>query len=83
MTASRRCYLLHNEEGRILAIAPIATVRTNDGVECGFRPVPKAHQTLAEVNLEGEHAELSLADLLQFEVVIDAKTGRPSLKRPR
>ena len=79
----RRLYVVHDEHGRILALAPVVSEQTNERVRLGYRPVPEPNQRVSEVELSEEHSALLPHELLELEVAIDPQTGRPRLRRPR
>ena len=79
----RRLYVVHDEHGRILALAPVVSEQTNERVRLGYRPVPAPNQKVSEVELSEEHSAFLPHELLELEVAIDPQTGRPQLRRPR
>jgi hypothetical protein len=78
----RQFYVVHDERGRILALAPIVVEQVNERIRIGYRPVPKPDQKVTEIELTDEHATLAPHELLGFEVAVDPQTGRPHLRRP-
>jgi hypothetical protein len=79
----RRVYVVHDERGRILGLAPVVSEQTNERVRLGYRPVPEPHQKMSEVELSEEHSALAPHELLGLEIVVDPQTGRPQLRRPQ
>lgn len=77
----RRIYVVHDEQGRILALAPIVEEQVNERVRIGYRPVPSPHQKVTEVELTDERAGLAAHELLDLEVALHPETRRPHLRR--
>lgn len=61
---SPRHYVLHDDQGRILALAPAEPVRQPGGAQLDWRPLPGPGQHLAEVQLDGDLADLGLNEIL-------------------
>ena len=78
----RRFYVVHDEQGRILGLAPIALEQANERVRLGYRPVPNPDQKVTELELTGQQAGLAPHELLSLEVAIDPRTKQPHLRRP-
>ena len=78
----RRFYVVHDERGRILCLAPVAVNQANERVSLGYRPVPGPGQRVTELELPDEHASLLPQELLQLEVAVDPKTRKFYLRRP-
>jgi hypothetical protein len=74
-------HVVHDADGRLLAIAPAAGTLSEAGVELGVVPVPKPGQFAARLTLTDEHHTVGPVALLRdFE--IDMSAGSPRL-RPR
>jgi hypothetical protein len=78
-----RFFVVHDEQGRILAVAPVALQHVSERVRLGCRPVPGPGQKIVELVLEHEHASLLPHELLEFEVALHPQTGKPQLRRPK
>jgi hypothetical protein len=76
-----RFYVVHDEQGRILAIAPVALQQVSERVRLGCRPLPGPGQKVVELVLDHEHASLRPHELLEFEVALHPQTGNPQLRR--
>ena len=75
-------HVVHDADGRLLAIAPAAGTLTEAGVELGVVPVPKQGQFATRLTLADEHhAAGPVALLRDFE--IDVSAGEPRLRRRR
>ena len=84
MRASRkqRCHVVHDREGRILALAPVGAVEIRNGVQVGWRPVAGLHQFVTEIDLTPEQARVAPYELLEkFQIHIDSKKGTARLQR--
>ena len=69
-----RYHIVHDSEGRILALVPAAAFAMRDGIQVGWRPVAGINQFVAEVQLTAAHARMTPQELIeQFQVRIDAK----------
>ena len=79
--SQRRFYGVHDEQGRILAVAPVALQQVSERVRLGCRPLPGPGQKLAELELGHELASLCPHELLEFEVAFHPQTGKPQLRR--
>jgi hypothetical protein len=79
----RRFYVVHDERGRILGLAPVREEQVNERIRLGYRPIPGPGQKVIEVDLTEEHASLLPHELLDFEVAMDPRTGSPRLRRRR
>ncbi len=74
-------HVVHDADGRILAIAPASPAVDGTGVRRGVTPVPAHGQFALRVTLTAEHVEAGPVALVRdFE--IDVSATRPSL-RPR
>jgi hypothetical protein len=79
---TRRYFVLHDIEGRILALAPVGTVQSANGVKLGWRPVPGLQQMLTEIDLTPEMMKLDVREVLgSFRVQVDSRNGKAQLKR--
>lgn len=79
---TQRYHIVHDRDGRILALAPAGAVEVRSGVQVGWRPVAGLHQLVTEIDLSPEHARVGPSELLKkFEVRTDAKTGKARLQR--
>jgi len=76
----RRFYIVHDEKGRILGLAPIVMEQVNERVRLGYRLVPGPGQRVTEIALADEHVSLLPHELLDFEVVFHPETGQPHLR---
>jgi hypothetical protein len=75
-------YVLHDNEGRILALVPNAAVSAGHGVQVGWRPVPGVNQFVAEVRLTATYARMAPHELIeQCAVRLDRKNGAATLHR--
>jgi hypothetical protein len=82
--STRRCYVVHARDGRILAIAPVEPPASAEGVRLGWRPVAGPDQLIAEIELPDDLATLSLSELLDgFEVDLSAAGGPAPCLRAR
>ena len=80
-TIKKRYHIVHDHEGRILALVPADTLATRDGVQVGWRPVAGINQFVAEVELTAAHARMTPQALIeQFLVRIDKKKGSAVLR---
>ena len=79
----RRFYIVHDERGRILGLAPVAMRETRGRFRLGYRPLPGPGQKVTELELPDEHASFLPHELLDFEVAIHPDTGKPHLRRWR
>jgi hypothetical protein len=77
-----RFYVVHDQRGRILGLAPILSEQVDQRFRLGYRPLPGPDERLTEVELTHEHSALAPHQLLEFEVAFDSQTGRPRLRRP-
>lgn len=78
----KRYHILHDGEGRILALMPAAATTTRDGVQVGWRPLAGINQFVAEVILSATHARMSSQELLdEYRVRLDANAGKATLLR--
>lgn len=77
-----RYYILHDSEGRILAVVPAAGVEMKDGIQVGWRPVAGVNQFVAEVELAAAHARVAPQELIaEFRVHLNAKNGGTRIRR--
>ena len=75
-------YVVHDNEGRILALVPKAAVAAKHGVQVGWRPVAGINQFVAEVQLTATYARMTPHELIeQCAVRLDAKNGTATLHR--
>jgi hypothetical protein len=77
--SGRRCHVLHDESGRILALA--GTEERAGRVRFSSRPVPGPGQHAIEIELGTEHDGLDLHDILANFVVERREPGTPMLRR--
>ena len=79
----KKCYyIVHDREGRILALMPAAAAETKDGVQVGWRPLAGVNQFVAEVQLTAAHARLPPQEFIeQYLVRLNAKAGVATLHR--
>ncbi|MDR4480824.1 MAG: hypothetical protein R3B37_13905 [Nitrospira sp.] len=78
----KRYHIVHDSEGRILAMMPVVAAELKDGIRMGWRPLAGAGQFVAEVQLTATHARMNLQELLDhFLVRLDAKAGTVTLRR--
>jgi hypothetical protein len=77
----RRFYVVHDEHGRILGLAPMASEEANQRFRLGYRPVPGPNERVTELELTHEHSALAPHELLELEVALDPQTGTPYLRR--
>jgi hypothetical protein len=78
---SRGCHVVHDEEGRILALALAAAQDHVDSVRLTSRPIPGPGQSVTEIDLEHEHDGLGLHEKLEHFVVERRETATPALRR--
>ena len=78
----RRFYVVHDEQGRILGLVPVAPQPVNERVRLGYRVLAGPGQKVTEIELAAEHASLRPHELLEFEVAVDPQTGKSQLRRP-
>ncbi len=72
-------HVLHDEAGRILAIAPASATIDEQGRRRGVTPVPTAGQFAIRLTLADEHAALGpVAIVRDFRIDLAAET--PSLR---
>ena len=83
MNAMNKCYyMVHDSEGRILALVPAAAVAARNGVQVGWRPVAGINQFVAEVQLTAAYARMTPQELIEQCVVrLDTKNGTATLHR--
>ena len=75
MRAGDECYFVHDHDGRILAIVPRATQRTEDGAEIGVRPEALPGQSIVEGSLPDHTGDLN--ELLQtHDLRVDLASGQ-------
>jgi hypothetical protein len=75
-------YVLHDNEGRILALVPKAADSAGHGLQLGWRPVPGVNQFVAEVRLTAAYARMAPHELIeQCAVRLDRKHGAATLHR--
>ena len=78
----KRYQIVHDAEGRILALMPASALATRDGVQVGWRPVAGINQFVVEVTLTAIHARLPSHELLEaYRVRLDANSGKATLLR--
>jgi hypothetical protein len=78
---TKRCYVVCNRSGRILALLPLENLRLRDDAELGWRPLAGPRQIVVEVELTAEHADFALHELIEaFNVDLDRKTGKAHLR---
>ncbi len=76
----QRVYIVHDHEGRILAVADAADIPGPGGVVLHHQPRPRPGQHAAFVILRDEQRELhALALIRQFE--LDPDASPPALRR--
>jgi len=78
----RRFYVVHDEHGRILGLAPVMSEEANEQFRLGYRPLPGPSERVTELELTEEHSALAPHELLELEVAMDPQTGTPYLRRP-
>ena len=78
---SRRCHVVHDEGGRILALGLVAAEAHVGGVRLTSRPIPGPGQSVTEIDLEREHEGLGLHEILERFVVEQRGTATPTLRR--
>lgn len=83
MNAMKRCYyIVHDSEGRILALVPTAAVEARNGVQVGWRLVAGLNQFVAEVQLTAAYARMTPQELIeQCLIRLDTKKGIATLYR--
>jgi hypothetical protein len=73
-------HIVHDADGRILALAPADPISVDGGPARGLTPVPAEGQFALRLTLTEEHTVAGPVALIrQFEV--DLTTGRPGLRR--
>jgi hypothetical protein len=78
----KRYHIVHDAEGRILALIPAAAPATREGIQAGWRPVAGLNQFVVEVTLTATHARMPSHELLEaYRVRLDAKSGKAALVR--
>ncbi len=78
----KRYHIVHDSEGRILAMMPVVATELKGGIQVGWRPVAGADQFVAEVQLTATHARMNPQELLDHCLVrLDAKAGTATLRR--
>jgi hypothetical protein len=78
----KRYHIVHDCEGRILALVPAAMMVMRDGIQVGWRPVAGINQFIAQVQLTAAHARMTPHELIeQCLVRVDGKKGTASLLR--
>jgi hypothetical protein len=81
MSPSRRCYVIHRRDGRLLALAPVQPLRHESGAEIGWLPVPERGQILSEVELTAEQVRMGPAALLEgFRIRSGKRKGEACLE---
>ena len=75
-----RVHVVHDESGRILAVADAAETTGPDGVSLRHQPRPRPGQVLVQMDLDEELQILNaLALVRDYEVDVDTSSG--TLKR--
>jgi hypothetical protein len=75
-------HIVHDGEGRILAMIPAGAVRTSGDLELGWRPVPGINQFVTDVRLTPAHAGMGPRALIdEFVVQPDGNRGTGRLRR--
>ncbi len=75
-------YVVHDSEGRILALVPKAAVAARHGVQVGWRPVAGINQFIADVQLTAAYARMTPHELIeQCAIRLDTKNGAATLHR--
>jgi hypothetical protein len=77
----RRCHVVHDESGQILALALTAIEEGAGGVRLSVRPVPRPGQYAIEVELGREQDGLDLHEILATFVVERRDPGAATLRR--
>ena len=77
-----RYHIVHDNEGRILALVPAAAIAMRGGIQVGWRPVAGVNQFVAEVELAAAHARVAPQELIaEFRVHLNAKNGGTRIRR--
>jgi hypothetical protein len=75
-------HVVHDANGRILAIAPAAHIVGEDGVRRGVTPVPVDGQFAVRLTLTDEHHAVGPVALVR-DYEIDVRAGQPNLRPQR
>jgi hypothetical protein len=75
-------HIVHDGEGRILAMVPAGAVETSGGLQLGWRPLPAINQFVTDVRLTPALARIAPREILdEFVVRSGGNRGTGRLRR--